>query len=155
MRNRLYREQQLNCDVEEAWRFFSSPNNLSKITPKGIGFTVLSEYVAEEIAEGTIIDYIVSPLLTIPLKWRTRITHVEHNKCFIDLQEKGPYKYWRHLHEFFPNKDGVLMKDTVDYELPFGLVGQIAHLLLVKRKLTDIFDFRRDTIEKLFNPINN
>ena len=155
MRNRLYREQQLNCDVEEAWRFFSSPKNLSKITPKGIGFTVLSEYVAEEIAEGTIIDYIVSPLLTIPLKWRTRITHVEHNKCFIDLQEKGPYKYWRHLHEFFPNNDGVLMKDTVDYELPFGLVGQIAHLLLVKRKLTDIFDFRRDTIEKLFNPINN
>ncbi len=155
MRNRLYREQQLNCDVEEAWRFFSSPKNLSKITPKGIGFTVLSEYVAEEIAEGTIIDYIVSPLLRIPLKWRTRITHVEHNECFIDLQEKGPYKYWMHLHEFVPNKDGVLMKDTVDYELPFGLVGQIAHLLLVKRKLTDIFDFRRDTIEKLINPINN
>lgn len=154
MKYQLYREQQLYCDIETAWDFFSSPTNLSKITPKDMGFTVLSDY-SEQIAEGMIIDYTVSPLLKVPLKWRTRITHVAPNKSFTDFQEKGPYKYWSHFHEFIPNKDGVLMKDTVDYELPFGFLGKMAHLLFVKKKLKDIFDFRYGVLEKLFTPIKN
>lgn len=151
MKHRLYREQQLNCDIQTAWDFFSSPKNLSKITPKDMGFTVLTDYNSEQITEGMVIDYIVSPLLKVPLKWRTRITHVEPNRSFTDFQEKGPYKYWNHFHEFIPNKDGVLMKDTVDYELPFGFLGKIAHLLFVKKKLAHIFDFRYSVLEKLFN----
>ncbi len=151
MKHRLYREQQLNCDIETAWDFFSCPKNLSKITPKNMGFTVLTDYNSEQITEGMVIDYIVSPLLKVPLKWRTRITHVEPNKSFIDFQEKGPYKYWNHFHEFIPNKDGVLMKDTVDYELPYGFLGKIAHRLFVKKKLAHIFDFRYSVLEKLFN----
>lgn len=155
MKHRLYREQQLNCDIETAWHFFSSPKNLSKITPKDMGFMVLSDYNSEQLVEGMVIDYTVSPLLKVPLKWRTRITHVEFNKSFTDFQEKGPYKYWSHFHEFIPNKDGVLMKDTVDYGLPFGFLGKMAHRLFVKKKLTDIFDFRYDVLEKLFNTIKN
>lgn len=139
------------CDIETAWDFFSSPKNLSKITPKDMGFTLLSDYNSEQIAEGMVIDYIVSPLLKVPLKWKTRITHVEPNKSFTDFQEKGPYKYWNHFHEFIPNKYGVLMKDTVDYELPFGFLGKIAHRLFVKKKLAHIFDFRYSVLEKLFN----
>lgn len=155
MKHRLYREQQLYCDIETAWDFFSSPMNLSKITPKAMGFRVLSGYTGERIAEGMLIDYAVSPLLKIPLTWRTRITHVDSKGSFTDFQEKGPYKYWSHFHEFIPNKEGVLMKDTVDYELPFGFFGKVAHLLFVKRKLKDIFDFRYGVLEKLFNPIRN
>lgn len=155
MKHRLYREQQLNCDIETAWSFFSSPMNLSKITPENMGFTVLSDYNSEQITEGMVIDYTVSRLLKVPLRWRTRITHVEPNKNFIDFQEKGPYKYWNHFHEFIPNKGGVLMKDTVDYELPFGFLGKMAHRLFVKKKLADIFDFRYGVLEKLFNPIKN
>ncbi len=151
MKHRLHREQQLNCDIETAWDFFSSPKNLSTITPKDMGFTVLSDLNSEQITKGMVIDYIVSPLLEVPLKWRTRITHVEPNKSFTDFQEKGPYKYWNHFHEFIPNKDGVLMKDTVDYELPFGFLGKMVHRLFVKKKIADIFDFRYRVLEKLFN----
>ncbi len=151
MKYQLYREQQLNCDIETGWHFFSSPMNLSKITPKDMGFTVLSDYENNQICEGMIIDYTVSPLLNIPLKWRTRITQVQLNRSFTDFQEKGPYKYWNHLHEFIPNKNGVLIKDTVDYELPFGILGNIAHRFFVKKKLAHIFDFRYGVLEKLFN----
>lgn len=151
MRHRLYREQQLLCDIETAWGFFSSPMNLSRITPKDMGFRVLSGYDKEPIFEGMIIDYIVSPFLKIPLKWRTRISQVDPYKSFTDFQEKGPYKYWNHFHEFIPYSNGVLMKDTVDYELPFGFLGNIANSAFVKKKLAGIFDFRYDVLEKLFN----
>src|SRR5690606_5771165 len=153
MKHRLYKEQQLHCDIETAWNFFSSPKNLSKITPNDMRFTVRSDYNSEQIVEGMIIHYTVSPLLKVPLNWRTRITQVELNRSFTDFQERGPYKYWNHFHEFIPNNEGVLVKDTVDYELPLGVLGEIAHLAFVKRKLADIFNFRYGVLEKLFNPI--
>ncbi len=151
MKHRLYKEQQLNCDIETAWQYFSSPRNLSKITPKEMGFTMLSKNTSEPITQGMVIDYTVSPLLKVPLRWRTQITQVQPNKSFTDFQQKGPYKYWNHLHEFIPNKGGVLVKDTVDYELSFGFLGQIVHRLFVKKKLAAIFDFRYRVLEKRFN----
>lgn len=151
MRYQLKREQQLKCDVVTAWKFFSWPQNLSKITPKEMNFIVLTELDDDEIYRGMEIDYTVSPLFHIPLKWKTLITQVDFHKSFTDLQEKGPYKYWKHFHEFIPNEKGVLMKDTVDYELPFGFLGTLAHSLLVKKKLEGIFNFRHDVLEKNFN----
>ncbi|MBS1648834.1 MAG: SRPBCC family protein [Bacteroidetes bacterium] len=151
MRFQLYREQQLNCDIETAWSFFSSPLNLSKITPKNMGFNVINNLSNKDIYEGIIIEYKVSPVLHIPLKWVTKITQVEKNKSFTDFQEKGPYKYWNHFHEFVPNDKGVLMKDTVDYELPFGFLGRIAHIIFVKKKLENIFNYRYQFLEKYFS----
>lgn len=155
MKHQLYREKQLNCDIETAWHFCSSPINLSKITPKDMSFTILTDYDDNTIFEGMIIDYNVSPLLNIPLKWRTRISQVESNKVFTAFQEKGPYKYWNHFHEFIPDKNGVFMKDTVDYELPLEGVGTVAHRFFVKKKLAHIFDFHYSVLEELFNQAKN
>jgi len=150
MKHRLYREQQLHCNIETAWAFFSSPMNLSKITPKDMGFTVLSDFQNEPIFKGMIIDYTVSPILRIPLQWQTKITQEDTRKSFTDFQQKGPYKYWNHFHEFIPNADGVLMKDTVEYELPFGVLGTMAHRAFIKKKLESIFDFRYQVLEQQF-----
>ena len=43
------------------------------------------------------------------------------------------------------------MIDKVDYELPFGLLGNIAHALFVKKKLEKIFNYRFHVLENLFN----
>jgi hypothetical protein len=40
------------------------------------------------------------------------------------------------------------MRDVVDYELPFGPLGRIAHNALVKRQLDRIFDYRREAVAK-------
>ncbi|MDV3822875.1 hypothetical protein CMU07_08920 [Elizabethkingia anophelis] len=154
MRYHLYREQQLNCNIEEVWDLFSSPLNLSKITPQDMKFTVLSDLKNTPIYEGMEIDYLVSPVLGIPLQWKTRITQVNYKKSFTDLQAKGPYRYWNHYHEFIENDKGVLMKDSVDYELPFGLLGKLAHSLFVHKRLKSIFEFRYNFLEGYFNRKN-
>jgi ligand-binding SRPBCC domain-containing protein len=151
MRYRLYREQQIKCNVEDAWRFFSSANNLQKITPDSMRFKVLSDFADDSIFEGMQIDYLVSPVLNIPLKWKTIITQVDWQRSFTDFQASGPYKYWNHFHEFIPNADGVLMKDTVDYELPMGFLGDLVHGVFVKNKLNSIFDYRFQYLDKKFN----
>ena len=151
MVHRLYREQQLNCDIETAWKFFSSANNLAVITPKDMNFTVLTKLQNDEIYKGMLIDYTVSPILKIPMKWQTQITQVDFQRSFTDFQQKGPYKLLNHYHEFIPNENGVLIKDTVSYELPMGFLGEIAHKLFVKSKLKSIFDFRHEVLEVMFN----
>lgn len=151
MIHKLYREQQLNCDIQTAWEFFSSANNLSKITPKEMNFIVLTEMKEDEIFEGMIIDYYVSPVFGIKMKWKTEITQVDFQKSFTDFQKKGPYKLWNHHHEFIINDKGVLMKDSVDYELPLGFLGEIAHKLFVKKKLEHVFSYRYKVLEERFN----
>lgn len=151
MKHQLYREQQLNTDLENAWTFFSSANNLSKITPKEMNFIVRTQLDDDNIYKGMIIDYYVSPLLGIKMSWQTEITQVENQKSFTDFQKKGPYKLWNHHHEFIENEDGVLMKDTIDYELPLGFLGEIAHRLFVRKKLEHIFEYRKVILEQMFN----
>lgn len=151
MSYRLSRTQQLHCNIDTAWQFFSSPYNLARITPKNMKFHVLTALPDERIYEGMIIDYKVSPLLGIPMRWRTRITQVDEGLSFTDFQEKGPYKLWNHFHEFIANEQGVLVKDTVDYDLPLGFLGQIAHTVMVQKKLQHIFDYRHRILEQLFN----
>ena len=155
MVHQLKREQQLYCDIETAWKFFSSANNLSKITPKDMNFIVRTQLENDEIYKGMIIDYYVSPLLGIKMEWQTEITQVNYHKNFVDFQKKGPYKLWNHFHEFIPNEKGVLIKDIVDYELPMGFLGEIAHKIFVKNKLEGIFSYRFKILEKMFNQKKN
>ena len=151
MVHQLKRQQQLNCDIKTAWKFFSSANNLSEITPKEMNFVVRTLLSDDEIFKGMLIDYYVSPLLGIKLNWQTEITEVNFQKSFIDFQKKGPFKLWNHFHEFILNDKGVLMIDTVSYELPFGFLGEIAHSVMVKKKLEHIFDYRFKILEETFN----
>lgn len=151
MLHKLQRTQVIHCGITDAWNFFSSPYNLAKITPESMKFRVVAENLEPVIYDGMRIDYTVSPILGIPMSWRTKITDVVEKCYFVDFQEKGPYKYWRHLHEFEITDEGVLMKDTVQYQLPLGFLGDFAHWLFVKRKLKKIFDYRNETLERLFN----
>jgi ligand-binding SRPBCC domain-containing protein len=145
----LKRQQLVKTDMATCWDFFSSPGNLQKITPKYMGFDVLTE-VPEKMYEGLMIEYRVRPLLGIPMNWITEITHVKEHHFFVDEQRKGPYRIWHHEHHFETMDNGVLMSDIVSYELPFGILGKIAHPILVQRKLNEIFDFRFEIVEEIF-----
>ena len=145
----LKRIQKLPISVEEAWDFFSRPENLAEITPDNMGFIIKSD-VPEKMYSGLLIDYTVKPLLGIPLNWQTEILDVDEYKSFADNQNKGPYKLWHHTHIFEPIEGGVKMTDIVKYELPLGILGNIAHALFVKNKLNHIFDYRFKKVEELF-----
>ncbi|MCR6639179.1 MAG: SRPBCC family protein [Sporocytophaga sp.] len=145
----LNRVQILPVKIDQAWDFFTSPHNLSKITPSSMDFKVLSKNDGP-IHPGMIIRYTVTPILGIPLNWVTEITHVEHQHLFVDEQRFGPYAFWHHLHKFKEVQEGVEMEDLVHYALPFGLIGAAAHELLVKNKLNEIFDFRTKVLREIF-----
>jgi len=140
----------IRASMEECWSFFSSPANLGKITPPELDFRVISEEPAR-IYPGLMIRYRVRPLLGIPVTWLTEITHVRENEYFSDEQRVGPYAIWHHEHFFQKLDDShVEIRDLVHYALPFWLVGDLVHALVVKRQIENIFEFREKSVRELF-----
>ena len=147
----LSRTQRLPISLETAWAFFSSPKNLSKITPEGMGFTITTDLAdLEKMYPGQIIGYIVRPVMGIPMQWVTEITHVQEGEFFVDEQRFGPYKFWHHKHFFLKIPGGVEMRDVVHYKVPLGILGRVANFLFVRRKLEQIFDYRQRVLTVVF-----
>ena len=147
----LYQEQKLNISLSEAWNFFSSPKNLKEITPSYMGFDILSK-IPDKMYAGQIIEYSVRPLFNLPMKWVTEITHVSEPHFFVDNQIVGPYKIWHHQHKFEElSSRQILMTDIVSYQPPVPLIDGLMNKLFIRKKLEEIFNYRREFLENKFN----
>lgn len=142
--------QRLPISLNDAWEFFSRPDNLKHITPADMGFDITSQYHGEKMYPGQIIEYKLKLFGMIKLYWMTEITHVQEKVFFVDEQRFGPYALWHHQHHFTALENGVEMIDTVHYKIPMGPLGSIAHALYVKKQLKHIFDFRFQKVESMF-----
>lgn len=142
--------QYVNASIEECWAFFSSPRNLQKMTPESMGFQII-DFDEKNMYAGQIIQYKITPLLGIKLPWTTEITIVKENNYFVDIQLFGPYALWHHKHFFEPTENGVKMTDLVHYALPLGFIGRIMNALVVKKKLKEIFEYREQKVNEIFN----
>lgn len=146
----LYREQKIKASKKEIWNFISSPKNLQEITPDSMGFEILNDDLPEKMYPGMIIRYHVRPLLGIKTLWVTEITQVREGEYFIDEQRVGPYSIWHHQHFIEEIDGGILMKDLITYQPPFGILGSIANALIIKSKLKEIFAYRKIAMEKRY-----
>ncbi len=142
--------QELSTTMTEAWTFLSDPKNLKRITPDYMGFDIISG-AERKMFPGQIIQYRLTPLLGIPFRWVTEITHVDEGSYFVDEQRFGPYTFWHHKHFIKKTENCVVMEDIVDYKLPLGPLGWLAHVLFVRAKVKQIFDYREKSLNEIFN----
>lgn len=114
-----------------------------------MGFLIRSE-VPEVMYPGMMVEYTVKPLLGISTTWVTEITHVQEGHYFVDEQRIGPYAIWHHEHHIEEVDGGMLMTDIISYAPPFGFLGRLANALIIRRKLTQIFDYREKVLKEVF-----
>jgi ligand-binding SRPBCC domain-containing protein len=143
----LERSQIVPLPRAEVFAFFAEARNLEAITPEFLRFQVLPP-VPVPLEAGSRIDYRLS-LFGVPFRWRTRIAAWEPPHRFVDVQERGPYALWIHTHGFEDVEEGTLVSDRVEYRLPLGALGEVAHPIMVGRTLARIFDHRRDRVAAL------
>ena len=132
----------------QVFAFFADASNLERLTPRSLGFKILTPLPIAMHA-GTLIDYRIA-LFGFPFRWRTRIEVFEPEVRFVDVQLSGPYRYWHHTHEFFDASGGTRMRDRVVYEVPLGPLGEVARALFVRRELEHVFDFRFKEVARIF-----
>ena len=145
---RLERVQLLDSSMDTVWEFMSHPANLQLITPPDLGFTLASP-LPEKMHAGTIATYTVTPFGGLRYRWITEITHVIPQVLFVDEQRFGPYRFWHHQHHFQETDCGIEMRDIVHYMLPFDPLSRLLSGVVVRR-LDQIFDHRRDALQKFF-----
>ncbi|MEL6637148.1 MAG: SRPBCC family protein [Bacteroidota bacterium] len=142
--------QHLPISLDEAWAFFSRPENLNELTPKDMSFEILTDIKGKPMYQGMLIRYKIVPMLNIKMNWCTEITHIRDRQYFIDEQRFGPYALWHHEHHFQAVDGGTLMRDELHYAIPYGPIGQLANAIFVGNKVEEIFEFRNQAIEQLF-----
>lgn len=144
----LRREQLLEVPTEQTFDFFADASNLEAITPPWLKFRITTPRPIE-MQVGTLIRYRLA-LHGVPVSWLTRIQEWDPPRGFVDQQISGPYRLWHHTHSFEAvGPDRTRMVDVVRYGQRFGPFGAAAQVLLVRRDLDRIFDFRRDRIGEL------
>jgi ligand-binding SRPBCC domain-containing protein len=145
--HRIERAQVVRRSIDEVFAFFSRAHNVDAITPPWLRLEVLTPDPAA-MRTGTLIEYRLC-LHGVPVRWTSRIEEWEPGAGFVDRQVRGPYRLWRHRHEFAPHREGTVVRDDVDYTLPLGPLGELAGALFVHRDLERIFDYRRAAVARL------
>lgn len=145
----LTAEQSLPRPMAEVSEFFQRPENLGVITPPDMSFEIMGGSPIE-MREGAIIDYRIR-LAGLPMRWRTKIAGCDAHGNFVDMQLRGPYRSWYHVHEFEAvNANTTIVRDRVYYSPPLGILGRLVHEVFIRQKLLDIFSFRRAIITSRF-----
>jgi len=162
-------EQWVPFPVERVFGFFSNPENLPLIMPADSGTKVVQlnrlapQLGAPGIVEGKaagggsmiVTSFRVFPFLPLRAQWIARITEFEWNHYFADVQDKGPFKRWRHRHEFHSEMRGGVagtrVRDVIDYEVGWGILGAIANALFVRRQMRRTFTQRQQVLPKLLS----
>ena len=147
---KLSREKVIPTDLATAWDFISSPKNLDTITPDELEFEIISD-LPETIFEGQLIEYSVGIPFLGKQAWLSELKHIKDRHSFVDEQLIGPYKIWYHYHEITEVEGGIRFIDRVNYVLPFGPLGSLAHALFVKKQLETIFNYRDKALPKAFS----
>jgi ligand-binding SRPBCC domain-containing protein len=143
--HKLESEQRVERPLPEVFEFFSKPGNLQRITPPWLSFEIVGEEPGA-VTAGMEIEYRLR-VHGVPMHWRSRIDRFELDREFVDSQLNGPYKVWIHQHRFEADGETTIIRDTVRYQIPFGILGALAHLLFVRRDLRRIFAYRHSAVE--------
>lgn len=141
-------EQWVSKPLDEVFTFFADAHNLERITPPFLRFSVRS-MTTPAIQQGTKITYRLR-LHGLPISWTSRVEEWEPPNGFTDVQIRGPFRLWRHRHEFIAERQGTRVRDTVHYRVPCARLLHILRLPWVDRDLEQIFRYRQQIIANLF-----
>lgn len=77
------------------------------------------------------------------------VTEFDRPRLFIDEMTEGRFRSFKHIHEFVRVRSGTLMRDTIIWTSPLGLLGRIVDKLILERHLRNLVTNRNVKLKKL------
>ena len=173
MRFSYQTEQWLPHPLPLVFEFFANPANLPRLMPPWQKAHIdwssyrmppprprdRSQFRSEIAGAGSRITLSFRPIPILPsrIEWQAEIAEFEWDDRFCDLQLKGPFAFWKHCHYFRAVTEdtgdgprlGAKVIDHVEYELPFGAIGSIAHRLFLRGQIKRTFAWRHSRLAQL------
>ena len=170
MSARFQSEQWVAAPLERVFAFFANPHNLPRIMPPGLGTKLVklnlvppprgvqtpSANLEPMAGAGTemMVAFRVIPYVPIHDRWIVQITDCALNRYFRDVQRQGPFRCWEHTHSFesrtASGREATVIRDAVNYEVGFGVVGTMLERLLFQRLMRSAFEYRNRALLKIF-----
>jgi ligand-binding SRPBCC domain-containing protein len=172
MIHRIQFEQWVPVPVDRVFLFFANPNNLPRIMPSEtrtelaalrlVPPTIPAEYSAVPnrhslagVGSEIVTYFRFLAFLPFRAQWIALITEFEWNHHFADIQKKGPFKRFEHRHEFSAETrngvNGTTVRDVIEYDPGFGMLGDLAQRLFIAPSLKQTFEYRQNMLEKLLS----
>ena len=136
----------------EVFAFFAEPTVLERLTPPAFRLRLVNRDVTMTV--GAVLEFRLRWLGVLPLRWRAFVREWDPPFRFVDVQVRGPYARWEHRHRFLEEGGGTWVEDRVTYRMPLGPLGRLAHALLVKRQLRELWAYRHRQLAELVKPLS-
>lgn len=145
-RQLFMRRVNVDAPVHMLFQYHERPGAFNRINPPWEPVELIEH--TGGIRDGAKVDlkFQIGP---VPIRWLLTHQNYRQNAQFEDVQVKGPFAYWRHTHRMEPNgPDKSILEDTIEYALPFGILGQIFGGAVAHTKLERMFKYRHEVTVK-------
>ncbi|MCB0361439.1 MAG: hypothetical protein KDD35_01875 [Bdellovibrionales bacterium] len=136
----------LNCSIVipapviDTYDFFTDPSGLPSLLKGKVDVDI--ENASADLQKGSEYCYIMTRA-GISQYVRFRVEETSRGNFLTYRQIEGIFRKWVHTQKFSPHgSNQTLVTDTVDYELPFGLLGHLLDDIIFKRDLSEILQLR-------------
>ncbi len=133
-------ESVIHAPPARVFAFHELPDALARLTPPWERARVMQSARIAQVGAEAIIETRLFGL--VPVRWVARHTAYDPPRMFEDVQIKGPFRAWRHRHIITPHAEGATLRDEIEYEPPFSLLGRLAAPVLIEPRLRKMFAYR-------------
>lgn len=142
----LERRLWIPCPRPKVFEFFARPENLPYVAPRWARLRWLSP-PPERLVAGSVLDFSMRSA-GLRFRWRLFVREFDPPYRFVSVQLRGPLGRWEHVHRFVEAAEtpartpgpGTWVEDRVTYRVPMGTVGDLVHLLAVRRYIAKVLD---------------
>jgi ligand-binding SRPBCC domain-containing protein len=78
-----------------------------------------------------------------------KVVEFDRPRLFVDEMIEGRFRSFKHIHEFFPTETGTLMRDTLIWTSPFGILGKLVDKLLLESHLRKLVQTRNAKLKEI------
>lgn len=139
---KFVKESIIRAKPERVFAFHELPDALGRLTPPWESARVVRAAPDLRVGAEAVVETRIFGVM--PVQWVARHTAYDPPRMFEDVQVKGPFRRWRHRHYVEPHGEGALLRDEIEYEPPFGLLGRLAAPALIVGRLRKLFDHRHE-----------
>jgi ligand-binding SRPBCC domain-containing protein len=135
----VIRRSFMPVSAEVLFELHMDPANLPLISPSFPPVRLLSPPKRAEVGD---LQVIRLGSERFGVTWHARITRVVPGKLLEDVQERGPYRSWRHQHRVASAPGGSVLSDVVSFRLIPTPAGEFFDYLVVRPLLLAMFVVR-------------
>jgi ligand-binding SRPBCC domain-containing protein len=137
---RFVKQSLIQASPERVFAFHEQPDALVLLLPPWESARVVQSAKISEVGSRAIVETRILGPVTV--QWIAEHTVYEPPHLFEDVQIKGPFRSWCHRHFVEPHNDGATLRDEIDYEPPFGILGRAFAPLVIESRLRKLFSYR-------------